>query len=251
VENALPEFRIDFAVIGAQKCGTTALWNYLRNHPQIARSERKELHYFDSCSETQTKKYFQANESFQPGFDRSQLHGDFTPSYLFHPFAVSRLIGHNPDVKCIVLLRDPVERAFSHWRMQIARNIETLSFSDAIRSGRSRIMGISPDEPAFRQFSYVERGFYGQQIERLLSQVHRDNCLFLSFRDLRSRPQSLIDEVCGFLRIERIDLIENNAIDFSFNSNLIEPINSNDSNYLFELYLNDRINAEKIVEFSI
>ncbi len=251
MESALSNLRIDFAVIGAQKCGTTALWQYLRSHPRVARSIRKELHYFDRRPPDQGHQDWLTNEDFWPGEDRSKLHGDFTPSYLFHPLAITRLIRHNPEVKCIVLLRNPVERAFSHWRMQIARKIETLSFSDAIRNGRLRIVGIDPDNSIYRQFSYIERGFYGLQIDRLLKQVSRDNCLFLSFRHLRECPQTVVNEIYDFLGIDHFNLIEKNLFNFSFSDQLVPTLSKEDAEYLDNYYYTDKYIAEKIVGFSI
>src|SRR2546423_13513556 len=111
----------DFLIIGGQKCGTTSLYYYLIEHPNIAPAVRKQMHFFDN----RFKKGFGWYKSNFPTifskWYKTFLHkqkfvsGEATPYYLFHPLAASRVHQFLPDVKLIVLLRNPVNRAYSHY----------------------------------------------------------------------------------------------------------------------------------------
>lgn len=126
---------------------------------------------------------------------------DATPIYLFWPPSLARIRAHNPDIKLIFLFRDPIERAWSHWRMESRRNDETLTFSQAIRDGRKRLEGIPPLDPSWRVFSYVERGFYAQQLRRLFDLFPRDRILLLSAHDLEADHAAVLTRIATFLDI--------------------------------------------------
>jgi len=91
-----------------------------------------------------------------------------------------------------------VERAYSHWAMEFGRGTETLGFSAAIRAGRSRLAG-----GQHRVLSYVERGLYSEQVDRLRSHFPAAQLLFLRTEDLRERHQRTLDRVCGFIGVGR------------------------------------------------
>src|SRR5438046_9995162 len=107
-----------------------------------------------------------------PSIAPSTISGDCTPSYLYHHSAAERIFNYNPKIKFLILLRNPVDRAFAHWNMQRYRGREPLDFFDAIREEEARIAGAPPTEA--RRFAYVARGFYGRQLERLLKFFRRE-----------------------------------------------------------------------------
>ncbi|MDB5452295.1 MAG: sulfotransferase, partial [Caulobacteraceae bacterium] len=158
---------VNFIIAGAQKGGTTALFDYLTEEPDIALSRVKETHFFDDDSRDWEKPdYGDYHAQFDPG-GRAAC-GEATPIYIYWPNCLERIAAYNPAMRLILVLRDPVERAWSHWRMEYARGAETQSFAWCVRQGRRRLFDAEP-WGVHREFSYVERGFYGEQVERLLA----------------------------------------------------------------------------------
>lgn len=179
--------KVEFVVIGAQKAGTTALFDHLSDDPCLNLSTVKETHFFDDEGVDWSRPDYSA---YHAHFDltRPGPMGEATPIYIFWPNSLKRLAAYNPDAKLILMLRDPVERAFSHWQMEYARGVETLPFAQAVRAGRRRLDGLAPNHPDRRVFTYVERGFYGRQVEHLLSVFPPVQLLVLRADDLRREP---------------------------------------------------------------
>ena len=190
---------VNFIIAGAQKAGTTALYDYLTEEPAIALSKVKEVHFFDDeAREWSTPDYRPYHAQFAVG--GPDIRGEATPIYLYWPGCLERIVRYNSDMKLILLLRDPVERAWSHWKMEFARGVETRSFSWAIREGRQRLFQSEP-WGAHREFSYVERGFYGEQVARALTLFPRERILILRSEDLKRQPDEVLKAVNGFLDI--------------------------------------------------
>ena len=176
--------KVDFFVAGTQKAGTTALDTYLRLHPGIQMARRKEPHHFDNERidwSHPDHSALHAECDFQAA---GLMRGEATPIYSFWPPAAERIRTYNPDAKLILIFRDPIERAFSHWRLEVSRQAETLSFSEAIRYGRDRLDPSQPLSPAWRTFSYVEAGDYAKQVRKLMDLFPRSSLLFLKSEDL-------------------------------------------------------------------
>lgn len=192
--------RIEFFIVGVQKGGTTALDALLRRHPGVQMSKRKEVHYFDN----EELDWSQPDPTLlHDQFDWTHpalLRGEATPIYLYWPRSIERLRAYNPDARLIVALRHPVFRAYSHWRMEITRNAETLSFSDAIRIGRNRVAA-SPNG-AHKVFSYVERGYYDEQLTRLFSHFPRDQVYVFRTDNLWRCPTPTLAAIEEFLGLE-------------------------------------------------
>lgn len=193
--------RIDFFVAGVQKSGTTALDTILREHPQLAMAKVKEVHFFDNESvDWAVPDYEQLHTQFDWSGTEVRR-GEATPIYTYWPQAMERLQCYNPSARLIVGLRHPSFRAFSHWRMEVTRNADTLSFSEAIREGRERVR--SAPGQVHRVYSYVERGFYDQQIARLLSLFPRSQLHFFRTDELFSRPADTLTRIENFLDVGR------------------------------------------------
>lgn len=190
--------RLGFLVTGVQKGGTSALFEYLRELPGLQLPAVKEAHFFDDETIDWAAPDYRAYHALFAGDER--LRGEATPIYIYWPNSLERIACYNPRMKIIVLFRDPIERAWSHWKMEYAKRKETHSFAWCIREGRTRLMDGDPSAPGHhRVFSYVERGFYGQQVERLFRLFPRDQCMLLRSEELNADPGRAIGQICGFL----------------------------------------------------
>ena len=199
---------VEVFVAGVQKGGTTSLFAHLATHPEMAAPGRKELHFFDDEAIDWTRPDYEPLHREFPAGTASRIRFEATPIYTFWPSSIARIRDYNPDARLIVTFRDPIERAFSHWAMEYARGWDPLLFADAIRSGRDRLRAESRDSRDWRVFSYVERGFYAAQVERLLRHFDRRQLLFLRSRDLLERSSSALAEVTDFLGVSRFGEVE-------------------------------------------
>ncbi len=188
----------DFLVIGVQKGGTTALYEYLRQHPDLYLPDVKEAHYFDDERRDWGRAdHAEYDRLFAPG-RAAVARGEVTPIYVYWPNSLERIRAYNPAMRLVLLLRDPVQRAWSHWRMERSRGAETEEFGWCIRQGRARLEAAEP-RGFHREFSYVERGFYGRQVERLLELFPREQLLILRSDELDAGPTATVARICTFL----------------------------------------------------
>ena len=189
--------RIDFIVVGAQKAGTTALFDHLADDPALSLADVKEAHFFDDESrDWERPDYGPYHARFD--WSRPAIRGEATPIYAYWPGALERIAAYNPAIKLVLMLRDPVERAWSHWRMEHGRGVETGDFSWCVRQGRQRLFDAQP-WGHHREYSYVERGFYADQLERMFALFPRDQVLILQADDLRLDPQPVLRRLNAFL----------------------------------------------------
>jgi len=176
-----PTAKLDFIIAGAQKAGTTALSDFLESHPKIKMPHKDELHRIIQPA----RHFFDDEERFaqheidytplQRGCVRrrkSTLLGSCTPIYIYWRNAMERIRNYNSKIKLLVLLRNPADRAFSHWNMQRDRALESLDFLAAIQDEKNRARETAPFQ--LRKFSYVDRGFYAEQIERVFQYFPRE-----------------------------------------------------------------------------
>jgi hypothetical protein len=195
--------KVAFIIAGVQKAGTTALFDYLGEEPGLSLSAEKEVHFFDDEARDWTAPDYGAyHAQFAP--DDGRLRGEATPIYLYWPRSLERIGAYNPAMRLIVMLRDPVDRAWSHWKMEYARGVETRPFAWCIREGRQRLFNAEAGPWGFdREMSYVERGFYGEQLERLFGLFPRDQVLILKCADLRADPGAVLRQVRAFLGLPK------------------------------------------------
>lgn len=199
-------FLVNFLIVGAQKGGTTALAHFLASHPQICMAPCKEAHFFD-YDHYRTLSY----ASFFPNYTGQIAIGEATPIYMYLPWVAPRLYAYNPNFKLIVLLRSPVERAYSHYQMERSRGWENLSFSKAIRLESWRLAWAKVSDPrartersAWRTHSYGSRGFYSKQLHHLLQYFPRQNVLVLASEKLKANHAKVLAEVYQFLEVEQV-----------------------------------------------
>lgn len=187
---------VDVVIIGVQKAGTTALFDYLSEHPGFSLSRVKEVHFFDDESiDWRAPDYSLYHRHFEPA--STGVRAEATPIYIYWPNSLERLRAYNPAARLVLMLRDPVERAWSHWRMETSRGAESKPFSWCIRAGRHRLFEAEP-WGHHREFSYVERGFYGEQVERLLRIFPREQVLVITADALRRDPNGVLARISDF-----------------------------------------------------
>ena len=189
--------RVAFIIAGVQKGGTTALFDYLGEAADLSLSRVKEVHFFDDETQDWARPDYGAYHANFAPFD-GRPRGEATPIYLYWPGSLERMAAYNPGMRLIVMLRDPVERAWSHWKMEYARGVETRPFAWCIREGRQRLFDAEP-WGFHRETSYVERGFYGEQMARLYGLFPQDQVLVLRSDDLRRAPGATLSQVRAFL----------------------------------------------------
>lgn len=209
-----------FLIIGAQKAGTTSLASYLAAHPNVVSPLWKEVHFFD-LNYKEGEQWYRAQ--FPIGgrrWIRNRLLGrrllavDATPYYLMHPLAASRVARLIPAAKIIILLRDPVDRAYSHYHHEIRMGKEDLSFDEAIAAEPSRIAGevqrfqAEPFYEGFnyQHFTYLERGLYANQISTWLRYFRADQILVLSSEQFFRNPAVEYRRVLKFLDLPAWEL---------------------------------------------
>ena len=158
---------------------------------------RKELHFFDrETDDTDYKKY---HANFQPNPEH-RLIGEASPIYMYWETAPYRIWKYNPKMKWVLVLRDPVERAFSAWNMETKRGKEKLSFTEAIKKEPERCREALPLQ--HRIYSYVDRGFYAPQVRRLFNIFGTNNCLVLLNEELRNNHKKTLHRVFEFLGVD-------------------------------------------------
>lgn len=189
---------VSIFVCGAQKGGTTSLFAHFRDHPDLSHPAVKELHFFDDDGRDWRNPDYRRLEAAFSRFDSDRPRYEMTPATAFWPGALERLARYNPQARLIFVLRDPLERAFSHWRMERARGAESLPFAEAIRDGRRRI---HEGPEVLRRHSYVERGFYAAQAERALALFPHEQVLFLRSEDLAQDHRATLARIARFLGI--------------------------------------------------
>lgn len=188
---------VNFLIAGAQKGGTTALFDYLGDYGDLALPSEKELHFFDDEGQDWDHPDYDGYHARFPEV-AGRPAGEATPIYSYWPRSLERIRAYNPGMKLILVLRDPVERAWSHWRMETARGVETQPFGWCVREGRQRLFDAEP-WGHHREFSYVERGFYGEQVERALELFPAGQLLVLTSEGLRGDPGLALARLRTFL----------------------------------------------------
>ncbi len=201
----------DFLIIGAQKCGTTSLFHYLRQHPDLTLPSQKEIQFFSLEYSMGWKWYM--DQFPQKPFIKRRLTGEASPYYLFHPLVPERVAKHLPKVKLIVMLRDPVDRAYSHfWHEKKYMNESFDSFEEAIANEPERIFleeqklinNEIVQSQLFRSYSYISRGKYYTQISRWLQFYPISQMHFIKSENFFKNPKTELAELYRFLEIRQI-----------------------------------------------
>lgn len=192
--------RLAFVIGGAQRSGTSTLNLLFRTHNGIQLSSKKETHFFDDEARDWAAPEYSALDAFFPETD-GRLRGEATPITLYWRPALARLRAYNPGIKLIFILRDPVQRAFSQWRMMHAAGKDALPFARAIREGRARVCAEAEVEDLHREFSYVERGFYAAQLREVFKLFPARNVHCEIFEEFFADRAAGLNRLSRFLAI--------------------------------------------------
>jgi len=203
----------DFLIIGGQKCGTSSFYRNLVKHPSIVPAFDKEIYFFNG-------KFHKGINWYRTHFPllpykyyvtkicrQKFLTGEATPGYIFHPHVPKRVSEVLPHVKIIVLLRNPVDRAYSHYHHEVRKKRETLSFEDAIKTEEERLRGefekLIKNERYksfnYIHYSYLARGIYVDQLQRWNNFFKKEQILILKSEDFFRDTQTSFDQALQFL----------------------------------------------------
>jgi hypothetical protein len=210
----------DFLIIGAARSGTTSLYQYLIEHPSIIPGVGKEIYFFDKKFQKGLnwyKSFFptKLSISIQETKQKSKcLTCEATPRYLHYPHTPQRVFELLPNIKLIVLLRNPIDRAYSHYQMEVSSGNEELSFEDAIEQEEDRIKDdmkkMENDENFYSVYfyrkSYLTRGIYHEQLKRWFKFFPKEKFLILKSEDLYSNPSKIYQKSLDFLGLKNCEL---------------------------------------------
>lgn len=192
-------------IIGAQRAGTTALFTYLSSSPDVAPSVVKEVHYFDrnfARGDVWYRRHFPLDDGRRIGFEG-------TPYLLFHPLAPERVASTLPETKFVALLRNPIDRAYSHHARCVRLGYESLGFEEAIDAEPARLAGVEDalisgavkDSRVHREHSYLARGRYAEQLRRWHDHVDPDRILTVFSEDLFADPAQTCAQIAEWAGI--------------------------------------------------
>ena len=207
--------RPNFFILGASKSGTTSLYEYLRQHPDVYCSEPKEPIFFEA--EYEKGLEFSWNKYFS-GWNGESAIGDARVFNLFLPYVPPRIREVRPEARLIAILRDPVERAFSHWWHRYSRGVEELPFAEAIRENRASIdagldfageagerrwrRGLYRNSITTRYRLYLDLGLYAEQLERYFELFPCSQIRIVLYDDLAKDPAGVTRDLWSFLGVE-------------------------------------------------
>ncbi len=185
-----------FLIVGAQRCGTTSMYRALSAHPAVRKAVlHKGVHYFDMNYDRGIGWY----RAHFPLAVTGRLTFESSPYYMFHPLAAERIAADLPGVKLIVLVRDPVERAYSAYAHELARGFDTESFERAIELEPDRLDGEAERIAArpgylshsYQHHAYLARGRYAEQLDRLERLFGRDRIHVVDSGDFFGKPEPM------------------------------------------------------------
>jgi len=191
---------VNFLVVGVQKSGTTALYNYLSCHEEISLSQKKELHFFDNDANFTVPMVDYA--AYHKHFfitKQTKTVGEITPIYMYWNDSIKRIWNYNANMKIVVLLRNPIYRAYSHWNMEYDRGCEALPFLNAIKQERKRAELLLPNKD--RVHSYVDRGYYVEQLRNIYRFFPKEQVLVIKHEALQNNHEWVLSEISKFLQI--------------------------------------------------
>ena len=215
---------VNFFVAGTAKAGTTALHAFLEKHPEVCMPyTTKELNFFDN------DRYFINLNSIRPPYKKyhknfnptpqTKICGEACPNYMWNEKSVERIFEYNPSSKIIILLRNPISRAFSHWNMAHSKSNDKLSFTDAVSNEGDRIRVKHPRKRIKRYtsyqektFSHIDRGYYSSQIRRIFRFFPKENVMILLAEDLKDNHAGTLVKIFDFLEVDKTIKIKPDTI---------------------------------------
>jgi len=236
--------KVDFVIGGTQKGGTSALDSFLRQHPEICMpTDLKEVHFFDreEMFDGDRPDYQKYHAHFRPE-PRHRAIGEASPIYMYWNNAPNRIWTYRSDMKWILILRNPVDRAYSAWNMERQRGADPLSFEEAITHEAERCREALPLQ--HRVFSYSDRGFYAPQLRRLFNIFGQDKCHIILNDDLRERHAETLKTIFGFLGVDdSIKPVEQRVFEHDYD----QPLDPKVRSRLIEMFYFDIRELERML----
>jgi hypothetical protein len=223
----------DFIMAGAQKCGTTSLFEYMAEHPSVYEPITKEIGYFDRYYNEKDIKWYRTQfpsvltKNYVKYVRREPfVTGEASTGYILNPHSLRRIADLLPKVKIILLLRDPVDRAFSHYQHSVRDGLEPLSFTQALDREEERIGAKwkrTMEDGNFYDFeialhAYLLTGVYVEQVKVLMNLFPMERVLILKNEDLLSDPTGILNTTLRFLDLppmEMKEVVKHNAGKYS------------------------------------
>ena len=209
-----------FIIIGEAKCGTTSLYNYMIQHPNIKSALTKEINYFNwnyKRGVNWYKGHFPTTleKKIQGRNNELFLTGEATPLYLFHSLVPKRIFDVLPKIKIIICLRNPVNRAYSHYNdLGVRLGNEKRSFDEAVQSEMESIKEmnnlIENSKYGFedRLYQYVSRGIYLEHLRIWMNTFPKSQFCFVKTEELNNKPQTVLDNIFEFLSLPKFNKID-------------------------------------------
>jgi hypothetical protein len=246
--------RPNFIIVGAQKAGTTALFHMLQQHSQLIGSKTKEIHYFDN-DETYSNnsiEYYHSHFINETKDESPKLFFEATPIYLYHPDVPKRLYSYNPNLKIIILLRDPIDRFLSAWAMYhhhfksgvYKKYHDHRSLSEVIDY---ELQNKNNPNYFFNKRGYLQRGNYFYQIMDYLKYFEQKDILILPSVQLKNNHERLFHSTFEFLNVKN-ESIEYQVLNNSLVS--VEIDNQNDLDRLQNFYSQPNKNLKRLTGIS-
>lgn len=193
----------NFLVIGTVRSGTTLLHEYFLQHPDIyvPKSKRPEPHFF-----LKTNNYLKGenwyHSTFFSGVKNEKAIGEISTSYIYGEHVPARIHDYNSELKFIIILRDPIDRAFSNYWHSKVNGFENLDFYEAILIEDERLSQLSDELKEIAPFAYVGRSHYLKQFKNYLKYFRKEQFLILLFEDLIKNPLKELKEISSFLKVD-------------------------------------------------
>jgi len=205
-------FLPDFIIIGAQKSGTSSLYGYLSQHPELMASYKKEVHYFDGGLDPNVdtfkkgEAWYRSNFPIRRNTRNNQKAFEASPLYIFNPLAPQRISELIPEVKLIAVLRNPVERTISHYFHEKRKGFESLPIMQALKVEEERLKPVIDRQDyknnTFIHHSYKKRGLYHEQLKRYLNYFPMRNILVINSEALFMQPHDTLRRVFQFVGVD-------------------------------------------------
>lgn len=224
--------KVDFFIVGAPKAGTTSLYKYLNQHQDVVMSSVKEPNYF-SNEELESQDLYYASKNitdekdyhslFQANGEKKKL-GEASVSYLFYPKVSKRIFTYNKDAKIIIILRNPVDRAYSHYKMDFRLGFVKRDFEDLVLNNNK--------EGSLFYQQYIDLGLYHQQVKSYIDEFGSTNVCVMFYEDLKKDRATFVNNIFSFLNLK-----SDSNINFNLKYNKSKLPSNNFMRYLYSISL--------------
>ena len=206
--------------------------------------DQQEIHFFDDEAIFAGQVDYGLLLGHYPEVPQWVIAGDCTPIYLYWKPAMGRIQKYNPRMKLLILLRNPIERAFAHWNMQRFKGRESLDFLDAVKAEEARAAGEAPLQ--LRRYSYVDRGRYAEQLARVFNSFPCDQVKVINNEEFQANNRKTLDSVFEFLGLPSVGVSaakDRNVVPYE------REMSADERRYLFEIFAPEIEEVERMLHW--